>query len=54
MKHKAMIKFAIAGAVALALVSGKANAEATTVRLSHGYGMLYLPLMVIRDQQLIE
>ncbi|HEU4373392.1 MAG TPA: ABC transporter substrate-binding protein [Telluria sp.] len=54
MKHKAMIKFAIAGTVALALVSGKANAEATTVRLSHGYGMLYLPLMVIRDQQLIE
>ena len=54
MHHKAMIKFAIAGAVALALVSGKANAEADTVRLSHGYGMLYLPLMVIRDQQLIE
>lgn len=54
MKHKAMIKFAIAGAVALALVSGRANAEASTVRLSHGYGMLYLPLMVIRDQQLIE
>ena len=31
-----------------------ARAEAPVVRLSHGYGLLYLPLMVIRDQGLIE
>jgi NitT/TauT family transport system substrate-binding protein len=54
MHHKAIAKLAVAGAVALSLLSGNANAEAGTVRLSHGYGILYLPLMVIRDQQLIE
>lgn len=51
---KPFFKIALAGALALAMLSGKANAEASTVRLSHGYGMLYLPLMVMRDQQLIE
>lgn len=29
-------------------------AEATAVRLSHGYGILYLPLMVMRDRKLLE
>ncbi|AKJ69449.1 nitrate/sulfonate/bicarbonate ABC transporter periplasmic protein [Pandoraea thiooxydans] len=28
--------------------------ETSTVRISHGYGILYLPLMVMRDQQLLE
>jgi NitT/TauT family transport system substrate-binding protein len=28
--------------------------EAQEVRISHGYGLLYLPLMVIRDQGLLE
>ena len=32
----------------------QAHAEASNVRLSHGYGILYLPLMVMRDQQLLE
>jgi len=31
-----------------------AHAEANNVRLSHGYGILYLPLMVMRDQQMLE
>lgn len=31
-----------------------AQAEANSIRISHGYGILYLPLMVMRDQQLIE
>ncbi|MES2257640.1 MAG: ABC transporter substrate-binding protein [Pseudomonadota bacterium] len=54
MQVQAISKFAIAAAMALTLASGNASAEASTVRLSHGYGMLYLPLMVIRDQQLVE
>ncbi len=29
-------------------------AETRTVRLSHGYGILYLPLMVMRDRKLLE
>ncbi|MDY7578646.1 ABC transporter substrate-binding protein [Herbaspirillum sp. RTI4] len=44
----------VAATLALASLSGNAMAEATTVRLSHGYGILYLPLMVIRDQHLLE
>jgi NitT/TauT family transport system substrate-binding protein len=36
------------------LAAGSARAEATNVRLSHGYGIHYLPLMVIRDRQLLE
>ena len=31
-----------------------AQAEAAQVRLSHGYGILYLPLMVMRDRKLLE
>lgn len=31
-----------------------AQAETNLVRLSHGYGILYLPLIVMRDQQLLE
>jgi NitT/TauT family transport system substrate-binding protein len=42
----------LAGAAALA--AGPARAEAQTVRMSHGYGIHYLPLMVIRDRQLLE
>jgi len=29
-------------------------AETAAIRLSHGYGILYLPLMVMRDQKLLE
>lgn len=41
-----------AGAAAAAV--RPAWAEAGQVRLSHGYGILYLPLMVIRDRKLLE
>ena len=54
MKRRTITRALIAAAVAFATVSGNAMAEANTVRLSHGYGILYLPLMVIRDQQLLE
>ena len=47
------------GFVALALVaapssSGEARAETSEVRLSRGYGILYLPLYVIEQNKLIE
>ncbi|GAB3629197.1 nitrate/sulfonate/bicarbonate ABC transporter periplasmic protein [Pandoraea terrae] len=45
---------ALACATAVSTVGNLAHAEAGTVRLSHGYGILYLPLMVMRDQHLIE
>ena len=35
-------------------VARPAFAEAKEIRISHGYGLLYLPLMVMRDQRLIE
>ncbi|HEX7647468.1 MAG TPA: ABC transporter substrate-binding protein [Noviherbaspirillum sp.] len=41
-------------AAALAVPGLSAHAEASKVRISHGYGILYLPLMVMRDQQLLE
>ncbi|HWU68859.1 MAG TPA: ABC transporter substrate-binding protein [Stenotrophobium sp.] len=44
----------MAGALALASITGSARAEVSSIRISHGYGILYLPLMVIRDQQLVE
>jgi len=44
--------FLAAGA---ALAAAKAaRAESGQVRLSHGYGILYLPLMVMRDRKLLE
>lgn len=44
----------VAAALAFSLLAGGAHAEASAIRISHGYGILYLPLMVMRDQQLIE
>ncbi len=43
----------LAGGAGLALAR-PARAEASAVRLSHGYGILYLPLMVMRDRKLLE
>lgn len=45
--------------VALALAAtmaftGAAHADEQKIRISHGHGLLYLPLMVMRDQALIE
>src|SRR5260221_8378390 len=38
----------------LGLAPRAAGAETNQVRLSHGYGILYLPLMVMRDRKLLE
>ena len=54
MKRRVFNSAMTAGALALASFAGSAQAEASTIRISHGYGILYLPLMVIRDQQLVE
>lgn len=43
----------LAAGAALA-ATGRAAAESGQVRLSHGYGILYLPLMVMRDRKLLE
>jgi len=40
--------------LSLGATAPSAFAEAKTIRISHGYGLLYLPLMVMRDQNLIE
>ena len=45
---------ALSLAAAAALPLRPARAEAAQVRLSHGYGILYLPLMVMRDRKLLE
>lgn len=37
-----------------ALAASPARAQPTPVRISHGYGIHYLPLMVMRDRNLIE
>jgi NitT/TauT family transport system substrate-binding protein len=39
---------------AAALATTKARADVTMVRISHGYSTGYLPLMVMRDQNLLE
>ncbi|SFB29247.1 NitT/TauT family transport system substrate-binding protein [Collimonas sp. OK607] len=54
MKRRAFSKLVVAGTLALSTFMNVAHAEASTVRISHGYGILYLPLMVMRDQQLLE
>ena len=41
-------------ATGAAFAVAPARAEAKAVRLSHGYGVLYLPLIVMREQKLLE
>ena len=41
-------------AAALGFNIRPAHAEVNKLRVSHGYGILYLPLIVMRDQKLIE
>lgn len=53
MKFKTTVCSLALAALSLTSFTGTAHAEADTVRLSHGFGILYLPLMVMRDQQLI-
>ncbi|MFG1261868.1 MULTISPECIES: ABC transporter substrate-binding protein [Xanthobacter] len=45
---------AAAVAVAATLAAGAAQAEVKDVRISKGYGILYLPLIVMEDQKLLE
>lgn len=51
-KHYA--RFLLVLALAASTVANFAQAEANAVRISHGFGILYLPLIVMRDQHLIE
>lgn len=44
----------LAAAAGAAVVARSARAEAGRLRVSHGYSIGYLPLMVMRDQALIE
>src|SRR5881396_1201134 len=44
---------AIAAVVLLSLAAG-ARAEVSEVRISHGYGVLYLPLMIMASEKLVE
>lgn len=43
-----------ASALTLSLFSASVMAEVDTVRISRGYGILYLPLIVMQDQKLME
>ena len=48
-------RLGVAGAAALALaMSHAASGEVAEVRISHGYGVLYLPLMVMASEKLVE
>ena len=44
----------IATAALLALAIAPARAEVSEVRVSHGFGVLYLPLMVMESEKLLE
>ena len=54
MKRRIFAIVIAAGALALSTFASNVHAEAPAIRISHGYGILYLPLMVMRDQHLIE
>lgn len=51
MKH---VKAAALGLAVVAAAAGAARAEVKEVRISKGYGILYLPLIVMDDQKLLE
>ena len=55
--RRTLLKLAGGAGLAVALAAAgslPARAESNQIRVSHGYGLLYLPLMIMRDQQLIE
>lgn len=54
MKRRNISALFTAALLGMAAISGSVRAEVNTVRLSHGFGILYLPLMVMQDQQLFE
>jgi NitT/TauT family transport system substrate-binding protein len=45
---------ALGAGLAAAVLPGQGRAEPSALRLSHGYSIGYLPMMVMRDQSLIE
>lgn len=51
MRHVRKVALALAACIALA---GPARAEVKEVRISKGYGILYLPLMVMEQRKLME
>ena len=51
MKRRSFLTVALGGILSFPQF---AFAETLTVRVSHGYGILYLPLMVMQDQMLLE
>ena len=59
MQHprRTILRLTVAAALATSLLAGAittAHAEATEVRISHGYGILYLPIMVMASEHLLE
>ena len=50
-RHSASV---IAFLLCIALSAGPAHAEVSEVRISHGYGVLYLPLMIMASEKLVE
>ncbi len=51
-----IVRRAVVAAVALSMVLAAiaARAEVSQVRISHGFGVLYLPLMVMESEKLVE
>lgn len=55
MGRRSFLTMTLGGALAgLLSLQRLARAETPTIRISHGYGILYLPLMVMQDQKLLE
>jgi NitT/TauT family transport system substrate-binding protein len=54
MSLTAMIRGAVAAFAIGAAMAGPARAEVSEVRISKGFGILYLPLIVMQDQQFLE
>ena len=55
--RRTILRLTIAATLATSLLAGTittAHAEATEVRISHGYGILYLPIMVMASEHLLE
>lgn len=51
---KTMFRAALAAAIFGAALAAPARAEVNQVRVSRGFGILYLPLIVMQDQKLLE
>jgi NitT/TauT family transport system substrate-binding protein len=51
---KSLGTLALGAALGIVMTAGSASAEVKEVRISKGYGILYLPLIVMADQKLLE